>query len=185
MADYVTLMHECRDFPVWRKAYDADAPRRASAGLKQIHLLRNHANPQVIGLMFEASDLGKAKAMSSSADLAAAMTAAGVIGKPRIGFRRGTYQQRSAPIYATMIAQVGDYDTLVKAYAVDAADRKAAGLTDLGMLQSVDDPGSVFVIWAVEDIARANAFFDSPALAAHMVGAAGVIGRPERYFWKP
>ncbi|HEY5101617.1 MAG TPA: hypothetical protein VII70_02445, partial [Steroidobacteraceae bacterium] len=33
--------------------------------------------------------------------------------------------------------------------------------------------------------ARATAFFDSPALAAHIVKNAGVIGPRERHFWKP
>jgi len=60
----------------------------------------------------------------------------------------------------------------------------AASLTDLGVLQMNDDPNNLLLIWAVGDTARATAFFDSPALAAHMVKNAGVIGPPERHFWK-
>jgi hypothetical protein len=40
------------------------------------------------------------------------------------------------------------------------------------------------ILWGVGDVARATAFFDSPALASHMVKNAGVIGPPERHFWK-
>jgi hypothetical protein len=48
-----------------------------------------------------------------------------------------------------------------------------------------DDPNNLLLLWAVADVARATAFFDSPALAAHMVKNAGVVGAPERHFWKP
>jgi hypothetical protein len=67
---------------------------------------------------------------------------------------------------------------------MDAADRKGAGLTDLAVLQLDDDPDNLLILWAVSDVARATAFFDSPALAAHMAKNAGVVGAPERHFWK-
>jgi len=47
-----------------------------------------------------------------------------------------------------------------------------------------DDPNNLLILWAVSDVARATAFFDSPALAAHMTKNAGVVGPPERHFWK-
>jgi hypothetical protein len=84
-----------------------------------------------------------------------------------------------------MTLTVRDYETALKAYAMDAADRKGAGLTDLAVLQLDDDPKNLLILWAVSDIARATAFFDSPALAAHMAKNAGVVGPPERHYWKP
>lgn len=184
MADYLTLMHECKDFPVWKKAYDADAPRRAAAGLSEIHVLREHANPNLVGLMFGVSDVGRAKAFTTSAELAARMKTAGVIGTPRMRLRQGDYSRHSAASYATMTVSVRDYATALKAYAMDAADRKGASLTDLAVLQMKDDPNNILILWAVGDVARATAFFDSPALAAHMANNAGVVGSPERHFWK-
>jgi hypothetical protein len=184
MANFLTVIHECKDFSAWRKAYDADAPRRAAAGLKEIHLLREHANANLVALMFGVSDMGRAKAFGTSPDLAAAMKAAGVIGTPKIRFRHGDYTPASAANYATMTLSVRDYDTALKAYAMDAAERKGASLTDLAMLQLNDDPNNLLLLWTVADVARATAFFDSPALAAHMVKNAGVVGAPERHFWK-
>ena len=67
---------------------------------------------------------------------------------------------------------------------MDAADRKGAGLTDLAVLQLDDDKNNLLILWGVSDVARATAFFDSPALAAHMAKNAGVVGPPERNFWK-
>lgn len=184
MADYLTLMHQCKDFPVWKKAYDADAPRRTAAGLTEIHVLREQDNPNLVGLMFGVSDVGRAKAFTTSPDLAATMKAAGIIGTPRMRLRQGDYTRKSAAGYATMTLSVRDYETALKAYAMDAADRKGASLTDLGVLRMKDEPNNILIVWAVGDVARATAFFDSPALAAHMTNNAGVVGSPERHFWK-
>jgi hypothetical protein len=184
MANYLTVIHECKDYPTWKKAFEADAPNRAAAGLTDIHVLREHGNANLLALMFGVSDLGRAKAFAGSPDLAATMKAAGIIGTPRVRFRHGDYNRASAANYATMTLTVRDYATALKAYTMDAADRKGAGLTDLAVLQLDDDPNNLLILWTVSDVARATAFFDSPALAAHMAKNAGVVGPPERHFWK-
>jgi hypothetical protein len=184
VANFLTVIHECKDYPTWRKGYDADAPNRAAAGLTEIHVLREHANANLVALMFGVSNVGRAKALAASPELAAAMKAAGIIGTPRVRFRHGEYHPRSATNYATMTLTVRDYETALKAYAMDAADRKGAGLTDLAVLQLDDDKNNLLILWAVSDVARATAFFDSPALAAHIAKNAGVVGAPERHFWK-
>ena len=184
MANYLTVIHECKDYPTWKKAFDADAPNRAAAGLTDIHVLREHSNANLLALMFGVSDLGRAKAFAGSPDLAATMKAAGIIGTPRVRFRHGDYSRASAANYATMTLSVRDYAAALKAYMMDAADRKGAGLTDLTVLQLVDDPNNLLIVWAVSDVVRATVFFDSPALAAHMAKNAGVVSPPERHFWK-
>lgn len=184
MANFLTVIHECKDYSTWKKGYDADASNRAGAGLTEIHVLREHDNPNLVAIMFGVTDVGRAQAIAKSPELAAAMKAAGIIGTPRLRFRHGEYQRRSAANYATMTITVRDYETALKAYAMDAADRKGAGLTDLAVLQLDDDKNNLLVLWAVADVARATAFFDSPALAAHMAKNAGVVGPPERHFWK-
>jgi hypothetical protein len=185
VANYLTVIHECKDYAAWKKGYDAGAGNRAAAGLTEIHVFREHHNANMVALMFGLSDVGRAKAFATSPALASAMKAAGVIGAPRTRFRHGDYKRGSAANYATMTLTVRDYATALKAYAMDAADRKAAGLTDQGVLQLDDDPNNLLLVWTVSDVARATAFFDSPALAAHMIKNAGVVGAPERHFWKP
>jgi hypothetical protein len=185
MANYLTVVHECKDFPSWRKAYEAGAPDRVAAGLTEIHVLREQDNANLVALMFQISDAARAKAFAASPGLAAAMKGAGVIGTPKVRFRHGEYTRGSAAIYVTMMLTVRDYDTARNAYATDAADRKAAGLTDHGVLQLDDDPNNLLLLWTVSDVARATAFLDSPGLAAHMSKNAGVMGPPERHFWKP
>ena len=184
MANFLTVVHECTDYPTWKKAFGADAANRKAAGLTDIHVLREHDNANMLALMFGVSDLGRAKAFAASPDLASAMKAAGIIGTPKVRFRHGDYHHASAANYGTFTLSVRDYATALKAYATDAADRKGAGLTDLAVLQLDDDPNNLLLLWAVSDVARATAFFDSPALAAHMTKNAGVVGPPERHFWK-
>ena len=83
---YVMVRHQVADFGKWKSAYDAHAPARAKAGLKELHVLRNIDNPDEIVLLFSADDLGKAKAFVASQDLREAMEKAGVTGKPDICF---------------------------------------------------------------------------------------------------
>ena len=133
--------------------------------------------------MFKADEVGRARTFAASPDLAATMRSAGFVGSPRVRFRHGHYERVSTPMFATMTVTVRYHATAFKAYATDAADRKRAGLTDLALLQVDDDPNNLLILWAVSDVARATEFFDSPALAAHMVKNAGVVGPPERHFW--
>lgn len=86
MANYITVIHECKDFSTWKKSYDAHAPSRAAAGLTELHVLREHDNANLVALMFGISDVGRAKTFAASPDLAAAMKAAGVIGPPKVRY---------------------------------------------------------------------------------------------------
>jgi len=184
MANYLTVIHECKDYATWRKVFDADRPNRAAAGLTDIHVLREHDNANLIAIMLGMSDVGRAKSFIASPDLAAAMKAGGIIGTPRVRFRQGEYKPASAANYATMTVSVRDYPTALKAYAMDAADRQNAGLTDRAILQMQDDPNNLLLLWTVSDVARATDFFQSPGLAEHMANNAGVVGAPELHFWR-
>ena len=83
---YLMIRHKVVDFRKWKPVYDAHAPARAKAGLKEEHLLRNIDNPDEIVILFSTDDLGKAKAFAASADLHEAMQKAGVTDKPDLYF---------------------------------------------------------------------------------------------------
>ena len=85
--------------------------------------------------------------------------------------------------YLTVIHDCRMFLTWKKAYDADAPRRAAAGLTDMHVLRDRDNVNLVALMFAVSDVARATAFFESPALAAHMTRNAGVVGPPERHFW--
>ena len=184
MSDILTIIHECTDFSRWKSGYDADAANRKSAGLTDLMQVRQSTNPKVIALVFGVADLAKAKAMVASPALRQAMQNAGVVGTPQVHFRRGDWTTRDAANYLSLNCRIRDIDTFRKGYAMDKADRQTAGLTDLALLQDVDDPNDLALVWAVDDVARAQTFLESPRLAEHQVKNAGVTSQPLLRFWK-
>jgi hypothetical protein len=183
MAEFLTIIHEVKDFAAWKPVYDADAPNRAAAGLTDVLLGRDSANPNLVGLIFGISDRAKAEAMMQSPKLRETMEHAGVIGAPKARIRQGAFTKMDSPNYLTLNSTVSSYDTFKNGYAMDAADRKNATLTDLGVLQAVDNPNDLLLIWAVGDVAKVSAFLSSPELAAHQAKNAGLVGAPEAHFW--
>ncbi len=82
--NYILIRHKVEDFAKWKPAYDGHASVRASAGLKEEHLLCNIDNPNEVILLFSAEDLDKAKAFAASPDLRERMQKGGVTDKPDI-----------------------------------------------------------------------------------------------------
>jgi len=83
---YLLVRHQVRNYPTWKAAYDSHLPSRRKAGLTERHLLRGVDNPNEVVLLFEAEDVGKAKAFVASTDLREAMERAGVVDIPAIHF---------------------------------------------------------------------------------------------------
>jgi len=86
MATFVLVRHKVRDFSDWKQEFDAHAPSRDEAGLSVQHLLRGDHDPNEVFILFAAQDLGRAKAMTESAELKEAMQRAGVVDRPDIYF---------------------------------------------------------------------------------------------------
>lgn len=83
---HILVRHKVADFAKWKPIYDAHAPARQEAGLREEYLLRSIDNPNEVVLLFAAEDLKKAQAFAASPDLREAMERAGVIDKPDIYF---------------------------------------------------------------------------------------------------
>ena len=83
---YMFVRHAVKDFSKWKPAFDADESARRAAGLKELNLWRNADEPHEVILLFEVSDLAKAKAFAASVEIRNRMTASGVTGRPEIIF---------------------------------------------------------------------------------------------------
>jgi hypothetical protein len=81
---YLLIQHKVKDFKKWKVAYDGHEPARKAAGLTERHLLRNTKSRNEVFILFEASDLTRAKAFCGSSDLRTVMKQAGVIGQPEL-----------------------------------------------------------------------------------------------------
>lgn len=86
MTSHLLIRHKVQDFAAWKQGYDAHLPKRAEAGLTEKYLLRGDADPNEVILLFEAQDMGRAKAFSGSADLRERMQQLGVVGQPELYF---------------------------------------------------------------------------------------------------
>ena len=81
--DGMAISHHVKDFATWMKAFDAegDSVRRAN-GLITRGIARNLEDSNSISILFEVSDMAKAKARASSPELKKIMTDAGVDSPP-------------------------------------------------------------------------------------------------------
>jgi hypothetical protein len=184
VADYLTIAHEVAEFTAWKSAYDGDAPNRKAAGLTDLILVRESANRNMVGLVFGCGDVAKARAMMTSERLREVMTKAGVVGMPTMHLRRGEFTSMDAATFLTVNCRIDrGFETFRKGYAMDKADRVRAGLTDLALLQDIDDPNDLFLSWSVADVAKAMPFLQSPALAEHQSKNCGIVGKPVARFW--
>jgi hypothetical protein len=84
--NYLIFRTKVEDFNRWKPVFDDDKLVRKAAGLKELHVLRNIDNQNEIVLLFEVSDIAKAKEFSTSADLKEKMQESGVLGRPDIIF---------------------------------------------------------------------------------------------------
>lgn len=83
----VVITHKVKDFDAWLKVYDGEGKaKRASEGMTDVVLARGIDDPSIVHLVFDITDLAKAKAAMSSDEKKKLMMSAGVEGKPEIVF---------------------------------------------------------------------------------------------------
>jgi hypothetical protein len=83
---HMVIRHKVADFGKWKTAYEDHRSTRQAAGLKDLHLWRNADDPNEVIVLFEASDVAKARDFARSSDLKEKMQAAGVQDAPDIVF---------------------------------------------------------------------------------------------------
>jgi hypothetical protein len=81
---HMLIRHKVADFKKWKPVYDAHLSARENAGLKQVYLGRNVANPNEVVILFQGADVERAKAFAGSEDLKRVMQEAGVLGPPDV-----------------------------------------------------------------------------------------------------
>lgn len=83
----VEIEHKVKDFDAWVKVFDREGPStRASNGLQDLALARGLEDPNLVHIVFEVTDMEKAKKRMADPALKKLMEEAGVIGAPTISF---------------------------------------------------------------------------------------------------
>ena len=82
---WVIVTHHVKDFNAWEKVFDSEgAATRAKAGMVDVVLARNLADSNTVQLVFDITDMNKAKSDIASPGKKKLMTDAGVEGSPKI-----------------------------------------------------------------------------------------------------
>ena len=83
---WVEVTHKVKNFDAWVKVYDAEgAEKRKSEGMVEVAMARGMgADSNNVQLVFDITDMAKAKAAIASAGKKKLMTSAGVMGMPKI-----------------------------------------------------------------------------------------------------
>ena len=84
---WVIITHKVKDFDAWVKVYDGEGKeKRASEGMIDVALARGIDDPNIVHIVFDITDMAKAKAAIMSEEKKKLMMSAGVEGKPKIEF---------------------------------------------------------------------------------------------------
>lgn len=180
------IRHKVADFAKWLPGYEAHDSARLASGLHNYVICRGLEDSNNVMVALKMDDADKAKAMTSSPDMKAAMQKAGVIGAPMIDFTETVMNDTTAiqqTIRVMIRHKVKDWDAWKKVFDEHKQARVDAGLTDRVLGHTVGDNHQVTIVLAVADMEKAKAFMNSKDLKDRMQ-AGGVDGPPDVYFYR-
>ncbi len=183
--DIVEINHSVKDYTKWKAAFDADSAARKASGLEFIVIGRGMDKPNSLSIAFEASDVQKAKTFVADPRLKEIMEKNGVISKPGINYYHVIrFNPDSKEKQWVLIThKVKDFDTWLKVFDNEGTvSRAGKGLIDVVLARGIDDPNIVQIVFDINDLAKAKARINDPALKKLMTDA-GVIGAPKIEFY--
>jgi hypothetical protein len=184
--DMMTVTHRVADFAKWKASYDAHDSMRLASGLHNYVIGRSIEDSNMILVAVKADDINKAKAFAKDPGLKAAMQKGGVIGTPSFSFTRLVFQD-TATIGTTIRSRttftVKDFENWRKTFESHRQTRIDNGLSDRVYGYDVDDDHRVFLVVAVNDTAKANAFWRSDLLKQQRMES-GATSEPQRFVFR-
>lgn len=181
----MTIKHEVANYAKWKTAYDEHDSNRLAYGLHNYVICRGVDDSNMVMVALRMDDVNKAKEMGSSKDLMERMKKAGA-SKPSIEYTETVMNDTTAiqqTVRVMVKHKVKDWDAWKKAFDSHKQVRMDAGLTDRVIGHVAGDDHSVFIVFAVADMAKAKAFMESKDLKDKM-NEAGVVGPPTSFFYR-
>jgi hypothetical protein len=83
---HMLVRHKVADLSSWKRVFDSHAAAQQAAGLRVEKVLRSLDDPNEVVLLFEVTDLEKARGFVSSPEVPQAQQESGVVDKPNIYF---------------------------------------------------------------------------------------------------
>lgn len=180
------VKHKVADFTKWKVAYDEHDSSRLANGIHSYVIGRGVDDSNMVLVATKADDVEKAKAFSKNPDLKAVMQKAGVTGPPDIIIATVVYQDQSPNMSALRSMThftVKDWDGWRTAFESNRQLRTDNGLTDRAYGHDVDDNKKVTLVVAINDSAKANAFWNSD-LIKQKRAESGVVGEVKRFVYR-
>jgi hypothetical protein len=83
---YLLVRHKVKEFQEWKRVFDSHKDAQRRAGLKIEKVMRNLYEPEEVFLLFEVTDLAKARGFVFSPEVTEAKAQSGIVDKPDIYF---------------------------------------------------------------------------------------------------
>jgi len=177
--------HKVANFAKWKASYDEHDSIRLAFGVHSYVIGRSIEDTNMVMVALKVDDLEKAKAFSKDPSLKKAMQKGGVVGAPTIQFTTMIYQDTATidtRIRSRTTFTVKDFDAWRKSFESHKQTRVDNGLTDRAFGHDANDDHKVTLVVAVNDTAKARAFWSSDLLKQQRAES-GVTSQPQRFVY--
>lgn len=182
----VLVKHKVADFAKWKIVYEGHDSARLANGLHSFVIGRGTDDSNTVLVALKADDIAKAKAFGKDPGLKAAMQKGGVKGPPTMAFNTMVYRDnaKDMPDLRSMtMFTVKDWNAWKTSFESNRQFRKEQGLTDRAYGHDVDDDHKVTLVVAINDTAKANAYWNSDIIKQKRAES-GVVGKVERFVYR-
>lgn len=179
----IVIWQKVADFAKWKMAYDGHDSARMASSIHNYVIGRSIDDSNNVLVALKADDIAKAKTFAKDPGLKAAMQKGGVKGAPSIFFTTVVYQDMSknmSDFRSMMMFKVKDWDAWKKTFESNRQVRTDNGFTDRAYGYDADDNHKVILVVAINDTAKANAYWKSD-LFKQKKAESGVVGDVKKY----
>jgi len=179
------IRHKVRNFGQWFSAFEEHDSVRKAYGLHSYVVGRELGDSNMVLVALLMDDTARAREFTMLPNLKEAMKKGGVIGAPSFRYERSVWHDSTTDTSTTRVLvthKVKDFAAWQKVFDDHKAARSAAGVIDRGINRNLDDSNEVTTVFAISDMAKAEAFMKSKDLKDKMTEA-GVIGAPDIFMY--
>ena len=178
--------HRVANFAKWKASYDSNDSLRLAFGVHSYVIGRGIEDSNMVMVALKLDDLEKGKAFSKDPALKKAMQNGGVVGTPNIQLTTLVFQDTATigtDIRSRTTFTVKDFEAWRKVFESHKQTRVDNGLTDRAFGHDVNDDHKVTLVVAVNDTAKARAFWTSDLLKQQRAES-GVTSQPQRFVYR-
>lgn len=182
----VVVRYKVSDYAKWMDSYDSRDSMRNANGLHNYVIGRGVRDTSEIMVAVKSDDMEKAKEFSKAAALQSALKKGFVTGKADYTFTRVVYQDMSpnmSDLRAMTTFTVKDFNAWKNSFEGSRQVRLDNGLSDRAYGFEYDDSTKVVLVVAVNDSAKAEAFWNSDLIKQRRKES-GVTGDVKRFVYR-